>query len=311
MENNKDLIHKITLLKALDKDISENKSIDVPEGYDLVRRKVKKQSRKTGMHKLFYRAAAILLLPLLISTFTLLYLYSGQRTDFLQPDSPFIEVTAAPGTVIKTELPDHSHVWLNSGSTLRYPAQFVSGKRTVELTGEAFFEVNADPEYPFEVGIGDEIKIIARGTAFNINAYQEDDIYETVLQEGILEVMYGDNQASMQPNDIVYLDKSTNHLIKSGINIDEKTGWKDGLLIFRNTPIEEVFKRLSRRYNVEIVLHKNTVIDYGIRATFSSETLIQILDVLKMAAPITWSIREIRQNNDLSYPKQHIDVWIN
>lgn len=304
------MLYKIQVLKALDEDIYENKNIDVKAGYGKTRLKIRKQSGKRYIWQTFNRIAAMLAIPLLLSTLILSYMqmkYYQGNTDLVITD---MEVVAAPGTVIRTQLPDESEVWLNGGSVLRYPSRFGDNKRTVELMGEAFFEVKTDSDHPFEVNIPSGMKIIAKGTAFNISAYLDDMRYEATLQQGVIDVVFGQKTISLSPNEMVVYDKSAGLLQKSTVNIDEKTGWKEGRLIFRNTPLDEVFKRLSRRYNVDFDVHKNADADYGIWATFTTENIPQILDVLKMAAPIKWSIREMEQQNDLSYSRQRIDVWI-
>lgn len=308
-DQNDNILRKLRILKELGEDIEENKKIDISKSYSRTRLKIQKQSRKQWVFRTFNRAAAILVIPLLISTFVLLYMQHGEkRTGAFLPT--YTEVTAVQGAIIKTILPDESEVWLNSGTTLRYPNQFASDKREVTLTGEAFFEVKASKEHPFEVTTPDGMKVIAYGTAFNVSAYEEDAIFETVLQNGSVEVVHGTEKTTLFPGEVAIHDRSDGQLHKSLVNIDEKTGWKEGLLIFRNTSLDDVFKRLSRHHSVEITLHKETQVDYRVRATFSTETLEQILDVLKMAAPITWSVEQKSQNEDLTYPQKRIEVWI-
>jgi ferric-dicitrate binding protein FerR (iron transport regulator) len=311
MENNKDnILQKILVLKALEADIQENKSINKTEAYRKTRWKIEKVSWRKSMLHFLNRAAAILILPLLISTVILSYLLLTEKKEDSPVSVAFTEVTALPGMVVKTQLPDSSKIWLNSGSTLRYPIRFSSEKRAVNLTGEAFFEVRSNPKYPFEVKTSDGVAIMARGTSFNVNAYPEDRVTETVLQEGMIDIYYKGRHISVTPDEMISIDKTSELFKRSGINIQEKTGWKDGMLIFRNTPLDEVFKKISRRYNVEIVLHRETNEVYRVHATFSSETLPQILDILKIAAPIQWSIKELHHNSDSTYSRQKIDVRI-
>jgi len=305
-EEKDNLYYKISFLKSLDNDIREYHTIDKSSAYQNTQKKISKQTRKVRILQFMNRAAAILIIPLLIST-GILFLRNG---EYEKSPQGFIEVTAAPGTIIKTQLPDLSEVWLNSESSLRYPSSFKSGKRIVELSGEAFFAVKADSENLFEVNTPSGVKITAKGTSFNVNAYENDPIHEMALQDGIIEVSHGNSSYTLHPSEITYFNTETDQLIKNKTNIDEKTGWKDGLLVFRNTPIDDVFKKLSRRYNVDIILHKKTNTEYKVRATFSSENITQILNVLKVAAPMTWAIREIQQNKDLTYSRQQIEVWI-
>lgn len=305
----KSIPHKIEILKALDIDIKEHQAINIPEGYKQTQLKIKKKSRKILILQIWNKTAAIITIVLFISTLALLYALLQKQNSFYSHIT-YTEITASPGAILKTQLPDDSEVWLNSGATLRFPSQFGSDKRMVELTGEAFFDVKTNPDHPFEVSIPSGLKVVAKGTSFNINAYKDEQVNEVALQHGNVEVLYDNIRIDLRPSEMAYFNKGSHKLRKSLINIEEKIGWKDGLLIFRNTSLDEVLKKLSRRHNAEICLHKERDIDYHIRATFSSETLPQILDVLKLAAPITWSVKEMQQNNDYTFTKQQINVWV-
>lgn len=302
--------NKISILNALAEDIREHKSIDISEGYRNTSLKIKRKSRKQFVYQTFSRIAAILIIPLLLSTLALLYMFLNRENDTSLPDHAYTEITAAPGSVIKTQLPDHSEVWLNGGSKLRYPALFSGEKRIVKLSGEAFFDVQTNPDFPFEVELSHGMKVRAKGTAFNINAYDDNEIHEVALRNGAVDVIRNDREIRLSPKEMATLNTVTGEMTKKTINIDEKTGWKEGLLIFRNTPLEEVFKQLSRRYNVEFSIRNDNAVNYRIRATFSTETITQILNVLKLAAPISWSIKEMEQQGDNSFSKQYIHIVI-
>ena len=308
-DDKKDIQHKLHILRALDVDIQENKKVNVQEGFRQTRLKIKQKARKQLLIRIFNRAAAILILPLLLTTGALMYLLEDKAAEPLAPVA-YTEVMALPGTIIKTQLPDSSEVWLNSGSTLIYPTRFAADKRTVKLKGEAFFEVKTHSRHPFEVEIRDNVTVTARGTSFNVNAYQEDKVVETILLKGIVDVYHNGSGLRLAPSEMATFDKAAGTIRKATVSPEERIAWKEGLLVFRSTPLDEVFKRISRRYNVEFIVHKETLADYPIRATFSSETLPQILDALKMAANIRWSEPKSRQNADLTYSRQQIEVWI-
>ena len=121
--------------QALGDDIKEMESIDVLGAYYQAQTKIKTNRRK-NMYNQLMRYAAFLTIPLFLSSLVLGYLYfSGTETD-----EKYAEVVTATGSVIRYELPDHSVVWLNAGSTLRYPTTFKKDNRLVELKGEAYFE---------------------------------------------------------------------------------------------------------------------------------------------------------------------------
>jgi ferric-dicitrate binding protein FerR (iron transport regulator) len=306
----KEKVLKDTLqtVKELREDIRFYKQVDVPRAYGRTVSGIRRNERKAWFLNVFNRAAAILFLPLLAGMFISIYLLSHHTGASVA--EPYAEVKVSPGTVMQFELPDRSRVWLNSESRLRYPVQFKGEARRVELEGEGFFDVHTDAAMPFEVTAPSGLKVIARGTEFNLKAYGDDEVNEVVLQEGVVDVIYKDRQATIRPGDMVKLDKKNGQVARTAVQTDEKTAWKDGKIIFRNTPIEEVMKQLARRYNVNITLQNPKQKPYLVRATFSTETIPQILDYLKIAAPIEWKIMKTEQNEDSTFDRQQISVVI-
>ena len=307
-EHTDNIENAIRVAKAIENDIREYKSFDVQAAYQKNRKRLDVERRKHSFTFYILRIAAILLLPLTVSTGVLSYLYIRQSNQI--ETVSYLEASSAPGIVTQVLLPDSSRVWLNAGSTLRYPARFTEKERNVRLSGEGYFEVQSDKEHPFYVSLDNGIKVKAHGTKFNINAYEEYKIMETTLENGLVDILAGSNTIPLKPNEQVCYEKDNKRFTVSSVNIDEKTAWRDGKLIFRNATLEEVLKKLSRKYNIDINLHRESQKDYKFRATFSSENIIQILDYLRMAAPITWSFADTKQQQDYTYPRQRIDVWL-
>jgi ferric-dicitrate binding protein FerR (iron transport regulator) len=308
---NKDEKIKDTLqtVKELREDIRFYKQIDVSGAYNRTLSRIGRQRRRLWLRDVFSRAASILFIPLLAGTLVLSCLFYRQTASPHEREV-FAEVKVSPGAVMQVELPDRSRVWLNSESRLRYPVEFKGKTRAVELTGEGFFDVYTDAAMPFEVTASSGLKVIARGTEFNLRAYGDEDTDEVVLQEGLVEVSYKHYNTVMKPNEMLRLTKEDNRIARSVVRTDEKTAWKDGLIIFRNTAIEDVMKQLSRRYNADITLHNPAGKSCLVRATFSSETLVQILDFLKLAGSVEWSQAKTEQNTDSTFDRQQIHVII-
>lgn len=179
--------------QALGEDIKEMESIDVMGAYQQAQTQIK-TNRRRSMYNQLMRYAAFLTIPLLLSSLILGYLYWG-ATD---TEEKYAEVMAATGSVIRYELPDHSVVWLNSGSTLRYPTVFKKDNRNVELKGEAYFEVEADRKRPFYVNTPAGLSVYVYGTKFNVNAYEDDNSIETVLEKGKVNVISPDGKTTVQ-----------------------------------------------------------------------------------------------------------------
>lgn len=300
-----DALREVIFLK---KKIAEVESYDVPAGYQGMRRIVGKISRRKQIFSLLSRAAAILAIPLLISTLAMGYL-AFHKT---QSEVTYTEVVSAPGVVSRLELPDKSKVWLNSNSTLRYPNRFDGAAiREVELEGEGYFEVHSDKAHPFYVKTASGIEVMAHGTKFNVNS--EDKIIETVLAEGKVSLFhFGQKLRELNPGEQALFDSETEQLEMKSVNLYEELAWKDGKIVFRNAPLKKVFEQLSKRYNVDIVLHdeQNQADRYLSRVTFKDETIQQIFNYLEIAAPIKWKVSTPAQNNDSTLTRQRIEVWL-
>lgn len=307
-QNTNEIKRNILVAKALRDDILDYDNYNINAAYQQNWKRIKVYERKKLWIGYSRKIAAILILPLLLSTGFLTYLYIEKLNS--EKEVTYLELSSAPGIITQMLLPDKSKVWLNSGSKLRYPSRFVGDERTVYLSGEGYFEVEADKEHPFYVSVDDGLKIKAHGTKFNVSAYCDDTSVETTLETGLVDVQVKTQAVPLKPNELASFDKINKRMIIKSINVEEKTSWKDGRLVFRNTPFEEVVKRLSRRYNVDIILHKQSNIGYKCRASFSGESITQVLDYLKLVTPIRWEMTDSRQLLDHSYSRQRIDIWL-
>jgi ferric-dicitrate binding protein FerR (iron transport regulator) len=113
------------------------------------------------------------------------YFYTSRR-PYDHNDS-FITINTPEGSKIKSELPDGTVIWQNSGSTIQYPRNFTRRNRQVILTGEAFFDVRTDKIHPFHVKTG-ELVVTVTGTRFNVSGYPEDAGATIVLESGEIKV---------------------------------------------------------------------------------------------------------------------------
>lgn len=306
-ENMENINPESLLQKAqeLGNDIKEMESVDVTAAYNKARIKIKNDRRRLLYNQLI-RYAAFLTLPLLMTSFILGYLYFHEP----EREEQFAEVTAAAGSIIRYELPDHSVVWLNAGSSLRYPTVFSKDNRNVDLSGEAYFEVQADSERPFYVNTPEGLSVYVYGTKFNVNAYEDESSIETVLEKGKVNVISPDRETIIQlaPGERLLYDKLEKRMLKSAVDVYEKVAWKDGKLIFRNASLEDIFKRLERHFNVDIQFKNHAGKEYKYRATFRDETLPQILDYLAKSAALKWKTEEAVQQPDDTLTKKRIIV---
>ena len=150
------------------------------------------------------RIAAIWLIPLL-SLGVSYYLYRDAR-DVRQ--LAFMERFVPSGKRERITLPDGSEVWLNSGTLLLYPSDFIGDKREIYLVGEGYFKVRKRPEQPFIVRTK-AMRVQVLGTEFNLSAYSDQEKITTTLEEGSLKILPDDPSVApciLSPNEqLVYI----------------------------------------------------------------------------------------------------------
>ena len=248
------------------------------------------------------QVAAILLLPLLILSAYLYFKPASQIAETYQ------ELFTPYGTWSVVNLPDGSKVWLNAGSSLKYPTQFNDKQRVVSMQGEAYFEVESDKEHPFIVKTK-QLTVEATGTAFNVNAYAPDHVAAVTLVKGKVAVTLDQKKTiSLSPGEKIDYNLGTALYNVNKTNTYKWCSWKDGILIFRDDPLEYVFKRLGQTYNVEFILKDAELGKYSYKATFEGESLNEILRLLEMSAPIRCKEVSNRNTNNEKFEKQRIEV---
>jgi transmembrane sensor len=268
----------------------------------------KKASSGNRFLSIITRAAAILLLPVLS---LLLFTTFSEKRQFSENIND-LEVEAPACSNLNFELGDGTKVWLNHGSKLIYPYRFDRKSRKVFLKGEAYFAVAHDKKVPFIVGT-ERLEIKATGTAFNVSAYPTDKNVETTLVEGmvvILESKTNREIKTMVPNQCLKFDIVKNtYTIESG-NIEKYTAWKNGLLVFKNDPIEDVANRISRWYNIDVEITDKRAKEFTITATFSDESLSQVLELMTMPTPVSYKLTPKVKLSDSSYTKEKVTIGL-
>lgn len=160
------------------------------------------------------------------------------------------------GNQSRIVLSDNTVVWLNAGSRLVYPTHFNGKTREVLLIGEGFFEVTKNAEKPFIVKVsGIDIRVL--GTKFNVSAYSEDNLIQTVLSEGSVAIRstgakFYEKDIVIRPNQMASFDKTTNNTKISNVSSDASYLWTKGLISFDNVDFSVVIKKVERFYNISI-----------------------------------------------------------
>jgi len=187
-------------------------------------------------------------------------------------------------------LPDGTKVWLNAGSSLKFPVSFTSlTERRVFLQGEGYFEVYHDPAHPFYVST-DRQEVRVLGTHFDIEAYPENSTVKTTLLQGSLKVKskLGNDSCLLVPGKQAVLDdKLQIHSVDTETVVD----WKDGYFIFNRETLEDILTKVARWYNIKIIYERH-VENVRLDGIISKNTVLsEVLSMLSATNKIKYEIR--------------------
>lgn len=210
------------------------------------------------------------------------FLIAGGYFYYTSANNNLIEIHTAYGAEKHVFLPDSSEIWMNAGTSFKYPKKFKGDQRTVYLDGEAYFSIRKDQSKPFVVQTGN-ISVKVLGTQFNVKAYPDDERIITTLTSGKVEIHTGANDPRvLKPNEQLTYNKNTLEVNITEISVDETDAWRNGQLIFSDAPLSEILQALERKFDVSI--SDNTTIPVSKLYTvkfLKNENLEEILGILQ------------------------------
>jgi ferric-dicitrate binding protein FerR (iron transport regulator) len=331
-ENQKTLEQLYFALQASDR-LRVMKSVNHNKALLKLKDRIQREEKATRRRMVFLhlqRIAAALLLPVLAVSVWLLL-----QTD--EAPVQYVELRSNPGMVASFELPDGSKVWLNGGSSLRYPTVFNGSNREVRMSGQGYFEIAHNARQPFSVRTGESFSLEVLGTSFNIAAYDDENIIETTLVEGSIrlkllqdgkmvqrmmkpneKIIYVKNEESIETTTVVPQNEqkanvATNDTKPESVKVavvdpQYDIAWKDNRLLFRNHPMEEVIRTLGRYFNVQFVVKNEKVMESEITGNFSNEQLPQVMEYLKISSGIKFNIVPATVKDDEMLPGV-VEIW--
>ncbi len=213
----------------------------------------------------------------------LVYNYRGSNRPAAS-EMVFNTIATPRGGQYQVVLPDGSKVWLNAASSLKFPTAFAGRERSVELTGEAYFEVVKNAAKPFRVkSTGQTIEVL--GTHFDINSYADEPVVKTTLLEGSVKIVRGAENIVLKPGQqSSFSTMGTNPiLINSNVDVNEVLAWKNEMFQFNEADIEVVMRQIARWYNVEVVFSRTSYEDHFSGKISRNENISQILKILELS----------------------------
>jgi len=287
-----------------------------------IRKKTLKFTEHQKMLRKLYRG-------LKIAAFVVLAFGIGILTQRLLPQKEVYACVKVPfGAKTEVELADGSKVWVNSGSTLKYPARMDGKEVHLYLHGEAFFDIVSNPNRKLNVKTS-TINIQVLGTTFNVRSYDDEGEVETTLVKGLISVSGQIGDKFIEP--VVLKPREQMRLIKGNMeltvkNMDEKTAspimkneansdavkpvvrptlevkervdlvpitsWKENKLIFKNERFEKLAREMERWYDVRINIEDSLLLSAVYTGTFEKETIEQAMKALSLSLPFTYRIEK-------------------
>lgn len=292
-EENRKLARDVQYIYMAADTLNTIKEVNSAEALEQVKKRFRKPD-KTNYLVWFQKVAAILILPLLLSS-----IYFVTKKEPVE----YIEIKTNPGMVAALNLPDGSKVWLNSGSYLKHPQKFTGDTRTVELDGEAYFSVQKDKSKRFIVNTPFDLKAEVLGTEFNIEAYKESNQVTTSLISGSVKLSFRNKKNEeesfiMKPDDEVAYNIKTKGIKTNASYLPTQIAWKDGLVVFRNTSFEEALKILDKRFNTQFIVKNDLLYENSFTGTFSGQHLMLILEHFRLSSGIQYKFIDPEINPD-------------
>jgi len=296
---NKELLDSISSNKNLVREYEVMDSFNGKMGLERFKEKILLKSKTRALFR--WRIAASFFV--LVSILGLLCFFSGKSINEKSNLGLYTSVFTENGQRSKVILPDSSVVWLNSGTTLSYPNDFSDQNRKVILKGQAFFHVSHKKNYPFIVK-SNNLEVIVKGTKFDVETYPEKKQIDVVLKSGRVDLKLQNSKSfsyTMKPGEKAVFDLTNNNSMKV-IHVDAAiySSWKDGKLIFRNSPMREVVEKLKRWYNIDIDIVNPEVYHSIFSGTIKNESYEEIFRLIGLACNINCKI--IHHYNEKSKP---------
>ena len=282
-------------------------------------------------YKKYLKLAASWLLIFGLGSFVTWWFSGRSKESIVAQTNKIIEVSTPLGARSMIKMPDSTLIWLNAGTTITYSQDYGQQTRTLNLNGEAYFNVAKDSLHTFIVNT-EGITVRALGTRFNVKAYPEEKTISATLEEGKIDIrvisMSDKNErVLLKANDKLIYHKETNETEKYVESADDKvsheanrsvkpkdinllsnvrtelyTSWKDPRWIIYREPLITLAPMLERRFNLKIIFDDEQLKKYKFTGIIENETIDQILSALKLTAPLDYEINKdtIRLSMDIS-----------
>lgn len=282
-EENRHVLAQLAYIYEAERIQKNMRSMDVLGAFERTQGKLQARKRVRLWQRITVAAS------LLIGIIGAIYLWRPTKTE----EANLITISAENYLRKPFHLPDGTVVWLNAGSSLSYRSDWRMD-RQVRLEGEAYFEVAQNARKPFIVLTGNGLNIEVLGTAFNVTAYEQEQLVQATLISGSIAVHSPDKTSKtiLKPSEKAVYSRDNKKLKVVAIDAGRETDWMQRRLVFRDTPMREVMNRLARFYDVAFEVRDSEIDAYTFTGIFEDKPLSQVLDYMTIASNIRYTLKK-------------------
>lgn len=282
------------LSESIDKDFYLLEEIGIEEDMispiqsEAILSEVNRAIRKKTITNTLFKVAAVLIPFLFIASFAI---YFNSQVGLFGNDN-YSEIYVPKGETMRVLFQDGSEAYLNSDTKMRYPTKFGLKNRKVYIEGEAYFNITSNKKRPFIVESG-KTSVTVLGTSFNIEAYNNNDEIQVVLDEGGIVFNADASNYTILPSQKIIYNKVTGLTIIINLSKTlQESMWKNNILHFSNTPLNEVVKILNRRFDIQFSIDDPSALKYTYTLTSKQTSIENILLELGKITPVKFVLKD-------------------
>lgn len=211
-------------------------------------------------------------------------------------EQPVVFVTQE-GESRNIELADGTNIQMNSNSEILVHSSYLQGTREIQLSGEAYFEVESNPEQPFIINT-EQSSVEVLGTSFNVRSIKEQGNVQVAVFEGKVafrshesEAKSEDLSVQLSKNQYAFLDLSKRSINVDDLAVNNYLAWRDGRFMFESQTLGQVCLQLKRIYSVECMFSSSNISSTLLTASFSAESLEKMLNVISMTLGLNYEVQ--------------------
>jgi transmembrane sensor len=254
-------------IEFYEKPLEEN---EVEQELSFLKERIRQENPRKQLHLLHWNnwRALAASISLLIVAFSAFYYYNYLQHSYY---------TTGYGETRNILLPDGSKVILNGNSEIKFKRDFTDqNDRIIYLEGEGFFEVTHQVNNQKFIVSTNGIEVTVLGTKFNVNSRR--DNVRVVLNSGKVKVSHATNEALyMKPGEMVEYNKKEERYVKTFVQPQLYTSWKNNKLEFKNTPVKEIIQILEDNYGLRVVLQDSAIVERKLTGNYPADNITILL----------------------------------